>query len=73
MAENSGNSATPWLAFLIGGLIVAVAVIAYFMYAGGGPSKPELPSSVNVDVNLPKAPPMPDAPKLPDAPIPTPK
>jgi hypothetical protein len=72
MAENS-NSSTPWLAFLIGGLIVAVAVIAYFVYAGGGPATPSMPESVNVDVNLPKAPPIPDAPKLPDAPIPTPK
>ena len=73
MAETPRSSATPWLAFLVGGLIVAVAVIGYFMYAGGGPAKPELPSSVNVDVNVPKAPPIPDAPRLPDAPIPTPK
>lgn len=72
MAQNSGSGATPWLAFLIGGLLVAVAVIAYFVY-GGGTSKPSMPESVNVDVNLPKAPPIPDAPKLPDAPLPAPK
>jgi hypothetical protein len=71
MAENS-NSSTPWLAFLIGGLIVAVAVIGYFVYAGGA-ATPSMPESVNVDVNLPKAPPMPDAPSLPDQPIPAPK
>ncbi|HYD43764.1 MAG TPA: hypothetical protein VEA79_00715 [Phenylobacterium sp.] len=55
-----GNSATPWLAFLIGGLIVIVAVIGYFMYTGNSPS-PSVPETVNVDVS---------APKLPDAPAP---
>ncbi|MDP3854316.1 hypothetical protein [Phenylobacterium sp.] len=72
MADDSSSS-TPWLAFLIGGLIVAVAVIAFVVYSGGGMSKPQMPSSVEVDVNLPKAPPIPDAPQLPNAPIPTPK
>ncbi len=67
------NSSTPWLAFLVGGLIVAVAVIAFVIYSGGGLAKPEMPAAVDVDVNLPKAPPIPDAPRLPDAPIPTPK
>jgi len=67
------NSSTPWLAFLIGGLIVAVAVIAFVVYSGGGIAKQEMPRTVEVDVDLPKAPPIPDAPKLPDAPIPTPK
>ena len=71
MAENS-NSSTPWLAFLIGGLIVAVAVIGYFVYAGGA-ARPTVPESVDIDVDLPKAPPIPEAPKLPDQPIPTPK
>ncbi|WP_309646350.1 hypothetical protein [Phenylobacterium sp.] len=51
MAENSGNGATPVLAFIVGGLIVVVAVIAFFMYSGGmggGETK-------SVDVNI-KAP-----------------
>lgn len=73
MAENSGSSSTPWLAFLVGGLLVAVAVIAYFLYAGGGAPKPSIPESVNVDINVPRPPAVPDAPKLPDAPIPIPK
>lgn len=72
MADDS-RSSTPWLAFLVGGLIVAVAVIAFVIYSSGGMSKPQMPDSVEVDVNLPKAPAIPDAPKLPDAPIPTPK
>lgn len=62
MAEGSGNSSsTPWLAFLVGGLIVIVAVIGYFMYTGGQPATPK-----SVDVNI-------EAPKLPDAPaVPSP-
>lgn len=71
MAERS-NGATPWLAFLIGGLVVAVAIIGYFVYAGGA-AAPSVPESVNVDVDLPKPPSIPDAPTLPDQPIPTPK
>jgi hypothetical protein len=50
MAENSGSGATPWLAFLVGGLLVVVAVIAYFVYSGGAPAP-----SKSVDVNI-KAP-----------------
>ena len=64
MAEGSqsgGGSATPWLAFLIGGLIVVVAVIGYFMYTGASPS-PSVPETVNVDVSAPK---LPDAPAVP--------
>ena len=71
MAENS-NSSTPWLAFLVGGLIVAVAGIGYFVYAGGA-ATPSVPESVNIDVDLPKPPAIPDAPSLPSQPIPTPK
>lgn len=71
MADQS-RSSTPWLAFLIGGLIVAVAVIAFVIYSGGGMSRPEMPANVDVDVELP-SPSIPDAPVLPDAPIPTPK
>lgn len=56
MAEGTGNSsATPWLAFLVGGLLVVVAVIGYFMYTGqAAPAK-------QVDVTI-------EAPKLPEAP-----
>lgn len=71
MAQNS-NGAGPWLAFLVGGLIVAVAVIGYFVYAGRQ-AAPDLARSVDVHVSLPKAPPMPEGPKLPDVPIPVPK
>jgi hypothetical protein len=70
MAEESGGGATPWLAFLVGGLIVVVAVIAFFVYRGGAP-QPAMPKSVDVNLNMPK-PTLPDAPKLPDV-NPTPK
>lgn len=71
MAQGS-NGNGPWLAFLVGGLIVAVAIIGYFVYAGRQ-AAPDLARSVNVDVTLPKVPPMPEGPKLPNAPIPVPK
>ena len=69
---NSSNGTGPWLAFLVGGLIVAVAVIGYFVYAGRQ-AAPDLGHNVGVNLTLPKPPPMPDAPRLPDAPIPIPK
>ena len=47
------------LAFVVGGLLVAVAVIAWFVF-GRGMTSPE-PKQVDVDVNLPKM----EAPKLP--------
>ena len=68
MARTS-NGSGPWLAFLVGGLIVAVAVIAYFVYAGRQ-AAPAIADQVTVDVSLPS---MPEGPKLPNAPIPTPK
>ena len=70
MPQSSGSGATPWLVFLVGGLLVLVLAIGYFAYTtgGGGLSAPS--KSINVNI---KPPPIPAAPKLPDAPIPTPK
>lgn len=68
MAESSGSGATPWLAFIVGGLLVLVLVIGYFVYSGGGPAIPSRSLEVNV-----RAPSLPEAPKLPDAPIPKPQ
>lgn len=48
MASDSGGGATPFLAFLVGGLIVVVAVIGYFMYTGAGSHK-----SLDVNVKTP--------------------
>jgi hypothetical protein len=64
MAENTANSSgggNAGLAFIVGGLLVVVAVIAWFVFARGGM---EQTKKVDVDVNLPRV----EAPKLPAAP-----
>jgi len=55
------------LAFLVGGLIVAVAVIAWFVFAGGRAPAQTAPD-LNVDINVPT----PRMPDLPDRPAPPP-
>ena len=56
-----------FMAFILGGVIVAVAVIGWFLYSGGRPAAPERPE-VNLDINIP-APKLPEAPRLPDRPV----
>lgn len=68
----SSTGSGPWLVFLVGGLIVAVAVIGYFVYAGRQ-AAPDLGGNVDINLSLPNPPPMPEGPRLPDAPIPVPK
>jgi hypothetical protein len=60
--RDSGSSATPWLAFLVGGLLIAL-VIGFFVFGRGGAETPELaiPDKVDVDINTPK---LPDAPSI---------
>lgn len=55
--SGGGNSA---LAFIVGGLVVIVAVIAFFVYSGGVSQKKSV--DVNISASAPK---LPDAPKLP--------
>jgi hypothetical protein len=53
MAENTNSGGgNAGLAFIVGGLLVVVAIIAYFVFAGGGMT-PET-KEVNVDVDLPE-------------------
>ncbi len=53
MADNINNTSgggNTGLAFIIGGIVVVLAIVAYFVFARGGADTKE----VNVDVNLPE-------------------
>lgn len=55
MAEGTNNSSgggNAGLAFIVGGLVVVLAIVAYFVFVRGGVA-PEA-KEVNVDVNLPE-------------------
>lgn len=57
------------MAFLVGGLLVVVAIIAFVLFSGGGnPVQDAADTNVDVDVNLPS---LPDAPRMPDIEPPT--
>lgn len=71
MADHAHGSA-PWLALVVGGLVIVVAVVALLAYRGRDLAPPA-PSRVTIDLNVPKAPPIPDAPKLPSLPTPKPQ
>jgi len=61
MAENTNSSGggNAGLAFIVGGLLVVVAVLAYFMFFRGGVESPT--KDIDVDVNLPRV----EAPAVP--------
>ena len=65
MADSSGRGASPILAFLVGGLLVAVVALSLFVYSGGAPQSPR---SMDVKMSLPT----PSAPSLPSVPNPGP-
>lgn len=65
--QGGGNS---WLGFVIGGLVVIVAIIGFVLWSGGAPSVPDKVADIDVDVDIP-APRMPDAPTLPPVEPPT--
>ncbi len=67
MAEQSSGGGSPVLAFIVGGLVVVVAIVAFMIYSGRSP----VPDK-SIDVKI-EAPQLPDAPKLPDAPLPNPQ
>lgn len=64
MAEetNTGGGGGTGMAFIIGALVVVVAVIAFFVFTGGMTQK----KTVDVNVSAPQL----EAPKVPDAPKP---
>ena len=49
--NNSGGGGNAGLAFIVGGIVVVLAIIAYFVFARGG--APET-KQVDVDVDLPE-------------------
>ena len=54
MAEEGNKGGNAWLAFIVGGLIVVIAIIAWVMYSGGTVDAPT--DDVDIDVSLPEAP-----------------
>lgn len=66
---NRPSGGSGWIAFLVGGLVVAVAIIGLVMWTNGGSVPPPAASDVNVDINLPK-PSLPTAPRMPELPSP---
>jgi hypothetical protein len=53
MAENGGRGAMPFVAFLVGGLIVAVVVMGFFVYTGRGGDTNAVPSHLSLNVKAP--------------------
>ena len=49
--NTGGGSGNTGLAFIVGGIVVVLAVVAYFVFARGG--APET-KDVNVDISLPE-------------------
>jgi hypothetical protein len=57
--EGGSSGATPFLAFIVGALIIAVAVLGFFMFTNGHifTGQPQvMPSHMNVTVKAPPAP-----------------
>ena len=70
VAPERRGGAGSGLAFVIGGLVVLVAVIAAVLYFRGAPASIPEPRDINVDIDVPS---LPEAPRLPDAPsVPSP-
>jgi hypothetical protein len=63
--EGGGSSAAPWIAFLVGVVLVG-AIVAFFVLGGRGLEAPT--KQVNVDINAPRLPEvnLPEAPRLPN-------
>ena len=56
MADNSeGGGATPFLAFLVGGLIVAVVALGFFAFNGHTGNTVNVPSHLSLNVKTPSS------------------
>jgi hypothetical protein len=72
MAENSSGGANAGLAFIVGGLVVLVAIIAWFVFGSGRVPEPERPNlDVDITVPTPRLPEVPDRPAPPELPRPS--
>lgn len=71
MAKISRGGANPALAFIVGALVMVVALLAWFLFGRGEPTLPETPN-LNVDITAPapRLPEAPDRPAPPDLPKP---
>ena len=49
--NNSGGGGNTGLAFIVGGIVVVLALVAYFVFARGGMA-PET-KDIDVDINVP--------------------
>lgn len=49
---NSGGGGNTGLAFIVGGIVVVLAIVAYFVFARGGMA-PES-KDIDVDINVPE-------------------
>ncbi|MFT4255076.1 MAG: hypothetical protein QM608_21650 [Caulobacter sp.] len=61
--ETKSGGGNAGLAFIVGALVVVVAVLAFMMFSGGLTQK----KTVDIDISA-SAPKLPDAPKVPEAP-----
>ncbi|MGZ9099259.1 MAG: hypothetical protein ACXW3O_06110 [Brevundimonas sp.] len=48
--SNSGGGGNAGLAFIVGGIVVVLAIVAYFVFARGGAETKD----IDVDVNMPE-------------------
>ena len=53
MAEKGGTGAMPFLAFLVGGLLVAVVVLGFFVYTGHENKTVNIPAHLTLNVKAP--------------------
>ena len=70
MAGIERGGGNGWLAFVIGGLVVAVVIIGFVLLSNGAPPMDRV-TDVDIDVDLPTTPRLPDAPTLPPVEPPT--
>lgn len=74
MAETTGGSSSaPWIAFLVGILVVALIIVGVYAFNGMPQPQEQAQLEINApDINLPEAPRI-DPPDLPEvAPVPSP-